>query len=121
MTLMRFDLAADTLQFECGSEFPTTNREEITQVFDRSAGGSLHVESLGVNIKQRILAFTLMPLVDYNGLVNWYYNVANGAMKVFSFTDEYGVVADVRIISESINFVEAYLDTYSGTLTIEYV
>lgn len=121
MTLMRFYLAPNELQFEAGADWPAPHESRIFQVTDRTAAGTLQVETLGIKTRTRILNFSLMKVADYNALLDWYENKAMGSLNAFEFTDEYGNVGNVRIIDESLNFSETFLDLWSGTLTLEYV
>ena len=121
MTLLKFELAPHELQFTCGSEYPYDNSEELVQVRDRTAAGNLRVEGYGVTIKRRTLLFAHMPKVDYDSLLNWYYNVADGALNAFTITDEFGLQEEVRIVAGTLDFTERYTDTSSGSLLIEVI
>lgn len=120
-TLMRFDLAPHSFIFEAGGEYPAGRKDKINQVVDRSAGGKLHVETLGVKEKRRVIIFNLMSKNDYNGLLNWFLNVSNGAENSFSFTDEYGDTGTVKILDDEIDFNEVSFEAYSGQITLEYI
>ncbi len=121
MTTLKFHLAPHTLQFECGSEYPGSHYDEVVQVTDRTAGGTLQVETLGVTIEQKTLAFTHMPKADYDALVNWYKTISQGALHTFEYTDEFGTIRNVKILSGSMDFAEVFLNTYSGSLQLEVV
>lgn len=120
-TLMRFDSGTDSLEFEAGADYPASRPIEIFQVQDRTAAGILQVESLGVSVSRRVLTFTLMSLVDYQALLNWFINIVNGGEKDFSFTDEKGVIGLVKITDNILNFVETDFEIFSGVLNLEYV
>ncbi len=121
MTTLKFTLAGNTLQFTHGSEYPSPNNDKIVQVKDRTAAGTLKVETLGVNIKRRSLVFEHMVADDYAALLHWYYNICVGAMNSFQMTDEYGDVMTVVMVSEEIAFRETYLGTWAGTIDLEGV
>jgi len=120
-TLMRFDLAPDSLQFEAGGDYPAKRSHKVFQVTDRSAGGKLHVETLGVQTKTRLIVFNLMSEADYLALVDWFLNTVNAGEKDFEFTDEYGDIGTVKIMQNVIDFDETSLKLYSGSLLLEYV
>jgi len=120
-TSMKFELAPNTLQFEAGGDYPARRTYEVVQVQDRTAGGSLQVETLGINILSRAIIFNLMSKTDYDALINWFLNVVNGGESTFDFTDEYGDTAEVRITDNILDFGETSLERYSGTLNLEYV
>lgn len=121
MTLLRFDLAPYSLQFERGSSYPTEYKDEVVQAQDRSAGGELKVENHGVLIKQITLQFVKMSRADYEALVNWFTNVSVGAMRAFQVTDEYGETYQAKIISRSIKFPEIQLNKFTGSIQVEKV
>lgn len=120
-TLMLFELAPHSLIFEAGGDYPAQRSNRVFQVQDRSAGGKIHVENLGVKNKTRIINFNLMPKADYDSLVNWFLNVVNAGEKDFNFTDEYGETGIVKIMESEIHFSETSLHRYSGFITLEYV
>lgn len=119
MTLLKFEYFTDILEFQAGSEYPTVQPYEMLQVVDRTSGGKLQVEDLGITIKTITLNFNLMKKVDYDALVNWFLNIANGAANEFQLTDEYGEVFQVRFQESTFGFSEVFLNTFSGTLTME--
>lgn len=117
---MQFKYGATELNFSQGASYPAERPFELTQVIDRTAAGTLQVEDLGVDIERRVLSWELMPKADYDALLDWFVNVAQGAKNVFSFTDEYGRVGDVRIISPIFDFRETSWERYRGELILEY-
>lgn len=120
-SLMRFDLAPDSLQFIAGGDYPAKRSDNISQVQDRTAAGSLRVETLGVQIRTRVLDFNLMSKTDYLALRDWFLNTVNGGSLIFTFTDEYGDSGLVRIVTSDLDFSETSLERYSGSIKLEYV
>lgn len=120
-SLMQFNLTPDTIVFEAGGDYPASRQDKVYQVVDRSAGGKLHVETLGIQTRTRVLVFNLMSKTDYDALVNWFLNVVNAGEKDFEFTDEYGDVGTVKMMDDMIDFAETSLYRYSGTITLEYI
>ena len=120
-TLMKFELGVDSLVFEAGGDYPASRRDTVYQVKDRSAGGKIHVETLGVTTRTRVIVFNLMPKADYDNLRDWFLNVANAGENDFTFTDEYGDSDTVKIMEDEIDFAETSLYVYAGTLTLVYV
>lgn len=118
---MRFDLAPHTLVFNAGGQYPALFEDEIFQIQDRTAGGQLQVETLGISVRTRELTFSLMGKVDYYGLRDWFYNVTNAGEKTFVFTDEYGDVGNVVFLGSKLSFQETSLDVWAGSITLEYV
>jgi hypothetical protein len=120
-TLMKFEKDANILQFEAGGDYPARRPVELLQVQDRTAAGTLQVETLGITIKRRTIVFNLMTETDYNALLDWFLNIVNGGAEVFDFTDEYGTLfEDVRITDNIIDFPETSYKRYSGELNLEF-
>ncbi len=119
-TLMKFILGVDTLSFEAGADYPARRTTEFFEAQDRTAAGTLKVESLGPNMTTRVLNWTLMSAVDYFALVDWYINKSLGGRKAFTFIDEYGFEGDVKITSGRIQFDEVSHRNFAGTITLEY-
>ena len=107
-TLMRFTLGANVLVFEAGGTYPAKRTIEKMQVIDRTADGSLQVETLGIVIRTRVLSFALMSLVDYTGLIDWFLNIVDGGATSFTFTDEYGDSGAVKI-TNSIELIKIFI------------
>lgn len=120
-TLMKFYLAPHTLQFEAGGDYPANRVTKVFQVKDRTAGGTLQVETLGITTRTRTIVFNEMSLTDYTALIDWFIDVVNAGELTFEFTDEYGdVFPEARIINSELDFNETSLELYSGSLDVEY-
>lgn len=120
-SLMKFQSGAVVLQFEAGGDYPAKRTHALGQVTDRTAAGTLQAETLGIYILTRVIEFNEMSLADYQGLVDWFLNVAVGSVNAFDFTDEYGDTGTVKILNSEIDFDETSLQLYAGTLTLEYI
>lgn len=118
---MKFTYGIKELEFDDPSQYPTSEPIEKLQAMDRAADGTLQVESLGLNIKTRVLFFEGMSKLDYEGLKDWFDNVANGAVNKFEFKDEFNELYTVRIISSIFDFKLTSYELYTGTLELEYV
>lgn len=118
---MRFYLGDNVLVFDDPSQYPGVSPLEKIQTIDRSADGSLHVEDFRTSIRGRELTFTNMSKADYEGLLNWFDNVANGAANSFYFEDEKGATNEVVISTNVYSFSETSYELYSGSLSLEYV
>lgn len=121
MTTLRFQSGAQYLQFTTGSSYPSSNSTKIFGVQDRTADGSFQFEKLGITSKSRNLVFNLLPKSDYEQLVYWFVDVAEGGRNSFILIDEYGYSAEVIITDQSINFTEVFLDHYNGSINVEYL
>lgn len=118
---MRFDSGAVSLVFTRGGTYPSSGPVQVLGVQDRTAAGTFQYERLGLAFARRAIRFEFMTTDDYNALVNWFMNVAQGGANSFTFTDEFGQVGEVVIIDQQLQFVEDYLNCWSGTLNLEYL
>lgn len=121
MAAIRFVLNDQTLTLSHCLAYPLNRPLEKIQVVDRSAAGTLEVENLGPDINTRPLVFIGLPMEDYNGLVNWFDNIANGAENQFTYYDEEGNSLSVVIVSPAIDFPQTAHQSYSGELLLEVV
>lgn len=105
--------------FENPSQYPSRSPVEMMQVSDRTAAGTLRVETYAKPIKKRVLNFIDMSLYDYQGLLNFYLNVVNGMEIKFSFEDERESIFSVSFQDRIINFQETSFNRFSGSITLE--
>lgn len=120
-TLMKFVYGGSVLQFEEGASYPASRPIEKLQIADRTAGGTLQVEELGITFRRRTLNFVDMSKNDYEGLVDWFDNVSNGSQNDFEFIDERGFQGIVKIIDNVVDFIETDYELFSGSITLEYI
>lgn len=118
---MNFTLDASVLTFSMGGSYDVGRPHNLGQVTERKADGTLEVEQVGSAIIRRELTFDALPKTDHDALKTWYTTTANGAVNEFTFTDEAGDSGTVIITDVEWNFREIDWQTYSGTLTLEYV
>jgi hypothetical protein len=118
---MKFEYGTEVFQFEAGGVYPAQRTHRVYQVQDKTAGGTIKVQNLGIKASTRTIIFDLMPKVDYDGLVNWFLNIVNAGEIDFTFTDEYGDSGLVKITDSIIDFAETSLERYAGSITLEYV
>lgn len=119
--MMRFYTGIEQLIFEDNCQFPIINKIEKIQSTERSAAGTLHVESFAIKIKSRELNFDLMSRADYDALKDWFDNIADGSKNSFYFVDEEENTNEVRITSKNFDFQEDSYQRYSGKLTLEFL
>lgn len=121
MAYPKFELGLNVLQFTRGIRYPVEKPHEKLQVSDRSAGGALQVEELGIDIHTRRLVFRNLPLEDYEALISWYNSMANGVMNSFTYYDEDGVAMTVRMLTNPLNFPQTSYQRFAGELLLEVV
>jgi hypothetical protein len=117
----RFVLGGNELQFSRGIRYPIARPVEKIQVIDRTGGGSLQVEELGVTIRTFPIAFRGLPLADYQALITWHGTIANGAANSFSYYDEEGNAHTVRMLTTKLDFQETSFQRFTGELLLEVV
>lgn len=121
MAYPKFELGANVLQFSRGIRYPVEKPHEKLQITDRTAGGSLQVEDLGVDIKTRLLVFKNLPQADYDALCTWFDTIANGALNPFTYYDEDGQAMTVRMLTSPFTFPETSHQRFAGELLLELV
>lgn len=121
MAKPKFTLGANELQFSNALVFPLRKPHEKTQVIDRTAGGTLQVEDLGVDIHTRVLPFRRLPQTDYDNLRTWYDTICDGAKNSFTYTDEDSNALTVRMLTNPLKFPETSHQRFSGELLLEIV
>ena len=119
MAAIKFELGGVALQFSKGIQYPVQKPVEKSQVIDRTAGGDLQVEELGVTIRQLPVEFKGLPLEDYTALMHWHEHVCNGAEKEFTYFDEEGDPHTVKMLTTKIDFRQVSYHRYSGGLILE--
>jgi hypothetical protein len=117
MALPRFDLDASSLIFSKGIRYPVNRPLQKVQAIDRTAAGTLQIESLGIEIKRLTLRFENLETSDYTGLLNWFQNVCNGAANSFTYTDDESNAYTVNWVND-FNFIEEKAG-YNGTIELE--
>jgi hypothetical protein len=114
-----FELGANQITFAKGIDYPVRSPREQVQAMDRTAAGTLQVESLGALIKRLTVSFSNLSAADFAALQNWFDNVAAGAANSFTYTDPDGADHVVRWVNQ-FNFIEDKAG-YSGTIDLEIV
>lgn len=114
-----FTLGANVINFSKGQDYPVESPREQLQVVDRTAAGTLEVETLGATIQRLMVAFSNLSAAEYAALKNWFDNVSAGAANAFTYTDGDGVDHTVRWVNQ-FNFRETKAG-FSGSIELEEV
>jgi hypothetical protein len=118
---MRFYTQSYTFVFENPAQYPAIRPYELQQIRERSAGGTIHVETFAAPLQRRILNFDQMSEADYLGLLDFWVNRVNGMEDEFQFEDERGDVFTVRFLDNKLNFTESNYKRWSGQVNLEVV
>jgi hypothetical protein len=119
MTFPTFTLDTDQLTLSKGVNYPIIATREQVQAVDRTAAGTLQVESLGALIKRITIDLSNLTAGDYAALLNWFDNVAIGAANEFTYTDQEDNSYQTRWVNQ-FNFEESKAG-YSGSIELEIV
>lgn len=114
-----FEKGDDTLILTGGIQYPGEDPLEKTQVIDRTAGGEVHVESLGVDIQRYRLVFKGATGSLYAEIITWFDTIADGAANTFTYYDETGSSQTVRLLTNPLVFRRIANDVYQGELLLE--
>ena len=115
----QFTLGASVLIFSKPPDYPVRAPRERIQAVDRTAGGSLQVESLGAGINRRLMDFSNLPAADHEAALNWFENIANGAANSFTVLDEDAVTYTARWVN-GFDFTENKAG-FSGSIELEII
>lgn len=119
MALPQFQLGANTLVFEKGIKYPIRRPREMVQALDRTAAGSMQVESYGIEIKRLVLRLENITTSFHSNLLDWFENTSSGAANSFTYIDDLSVSHTV-IWTNGFNFLETPAG-YNGTINLEIV
>lgn len=114
-----FSLGENVLTFPKAPIYPDRAPRERVQAMDRTAGGSLQVESLGAVIAKRSPRWRNLTAAFVASLQNWFDVIANGAANAFTYTDDTGAAMTVRWVN-GFDFEEGRAG-FSGTIELEII
>ncbi len=121
MAKVKFELGATLVDFEVSISYPARRPIEKSQILDRTAAGTLRVESYGVTIKTFPLRFVKITQNDYDDLIDFFDNKANGALNSFTYYDEDAVTHTVRFVNSKLDFEQENINQYTGAVELEEV
>jgi hypothetical protein len=119
MPFPAFTLGANAIIFTKGVDYPVRAPREYVQAIDRTAAGTLEVETLGVIIKRISIGFSNLPAADFIALRDWFDSTAAGAANAFTYTDQEGADYVVRWLN-AFDFTEDKAG-YTGSIDLEVV
>ena len=101
--------------------FPLRRPQTVVQVVDRTAGGALQVENLGVTINTRVLPMRRLTDTEISDLRTWHSTVANGAVNTFTFVDEGSTSHTVRWLEDTLDAPETNEGRHDAEISLEIV
>ena len=121
MATPTFTLGGDTLLFTQGIQLPSNTPRTKVQVEDRTAGGSLQIEDLGVSYQRFFLHFNGLLKAKYVELEDWFENIADGKANSFTYSNELGDSYTVRLMTNPLDFLENRNGFLNGVLELEVI
>lgn len=122
MSIPYFQLAANQLFFPNGVQAPGNEPLRKIQATDRTAGGTLKVENLGITTNQIMLVFSAMDkFPTYRDLKNWFDNISNGATVSFTYVDHFANSYSVIWLDDILNFSEFEPGYMQGQILLEVI
>lgn len=121
MAKVKFELGANVLQFEVSKSYPDSNPIEKAQVLDRTATGVLRVETFGITIRTKKLNLINITKNDYDGLIDWFDNISNGAANSFTYYDQDSSTHTVRMLNNICDITQVGVNRYNGEIILEVV
>lgn len=91
------------------------------QVRDRTAGGELQVEDLGVTIHERVLPMSRLTDTEIANFRTWHDTVADGAVNTFTFIDEDSTSHTVRWVDDTLSAPKSSYNRQATSITLEIV
>jgi len=118
---MIFQLGLLTVELEQPAQYPLTPSVSLIQAKDMSASGITHVESFEVQNTTTTYNFSDISDNDYQAIMSWFINTANGMMNEFELTDDLGGTTTVRFTTPTISFPLTNFGLRSGSFTVESI
>lgn len=118
---MIFTLGDTVVALSAPSQYPHKEVTELIQGKERSASGITHVESFEVRTGMLTYTFADMSTSDYQLLMGFFINTAEGMLHEFALTDDLGIVRTVRFTSPTLNFSNSSFQLWAGSFTVEQV
>lgn len=118
---MIFTLDTLIVELDDPAQYPFSPTTELVQARDKSASGITHVESFDVQTDTDTYNFDDMSNEDYQRVMDWFVNTANGMMNEFNLTNDLSVTKTVRFTTSRINFTQNDFGLWRGSFTVESV
>mgnify|MGYP000585272932 CR=1 FL=1 len=103
---MRFYTDFNSFEFDNPAQYPAVRPVRLQQIQERSAAGTIHVETYAEALSTRTLNFREMNENDYTGLLDWFINKVNGMANEFKFEDERNATYTVRFATPVLDLRE---------------
>lgn len=116
---MIFQLGSLIVELDSPAQYPLTPDIELVQAMEESASGITHVEDFSVQKNTITYNFIDISDADYQAILSWFINVAEGMMNPFSLTDDFGSTSVVRFTTPRISFPKNNFGLRDGSFTVK--
>jgi len=118
---VKFEIGSTIVILDSPAQYPLQPSYSKVQAKDKSASGITHVESFQVQTNNHIFTFADMSQDDYQRLLNFFLNDADGMLNEFYLTDDLDEVRFVRFDSPKISFSQNSIGLWNGSFSVEEV
>lgn len=116
---MIFNKDTVTVTLEQPAQYPYAPDTMLAQAKDKSASGVTHVENFELQTDTFTYTFKDMSDNDYQGLMGFFINEAQGQLNTFNLTDDYGATREVRFMESRLRFTSTFLGLWQGKFSVE--
>jgi len=120
-TCISFTYSTTTLTLR-GAEFNDTRSVQRVQARSRTHDGELLVGDRELTILRFILTFNALTDSERASLEDFFgADMVNGSLNPFTYTDENGTSYNVKLISDALDYVNAFTNFWSVDMILEVV
>ena len=118
---MIFSLDGNVKELEKPAQYPYSPDVVMVQAKESSASCAIHVEDFGVQTNSYTFVFENSSQEDYETILEWFVNTAQGMMNAFNLTDDLGVTRLVRFTEPRLAFSLNQYKLWNGSFRVEEV
>jgi len=118
---MIFELGTNRFETNAPAQYPAVVSTKLIQAKDTSASGIVHVESFNVIENKYTYVFVDASESVYIGIMEWFINIAQGMLNVFTLTDDLGIVRTVRFLDSQLEGNNTAFQLWDITFSVEVV
>jgi hypothetical protein len=118
---MKFTLGSTEVELSAPAQYPLNANTTLSQAREKSASGVTHVEDFAIETTTKTYNFVDMPTTDFQLLLSFFLDEAEGMLNAFQLTDDIGGTTTVRFTEPVLAFVNTSYELWSGSFTVEAV
>lgn len=116
---MIFTKDSIVVTLEAPAQYPHGVVPKRIQASETSSSGIKHVEDYNVVIEDNSYSFADMSQNDYELLMGFFINTAQGKLYKFNLTNDLGVTKTVRFTTSQLNFRMNSYSLWNGSFSVE--